>query len=218
MAGPGDRMTAVGLGHMRSSRAHREQAVELLKTAFVQGRLTMDEFEERVGQTLSSLTYGQLAALTADLPAGLAGARPRRAPDGEPVRPPGNAAVKVSVCAIIASDALVIAFFSGNYGFFLGTLAIIVVATLVAGAQVLCSWCDEDSPEIRSRGPSPGGPSPGEPSPGSHDRGGYVRGGYVHGGYVHSGHACQQRFCDGRAHERRVHGQLPGRPTPCAGG
>jgi hypothetical protein len=42
-----------------------------LKAAFVQGRLTRDELDLRVGQALAPRTYAELAALTADLPAGL---------------------------------------------------------------------------------------------------------------------------------------------------
>ena len=48
--------------------------------AFVQGRLTKDEFDLRVGQALTSGTHGDLAALTADIPAGLTGARRRGLP------------------------------------------------------------------------------------------------------------------------------------------
>ena len=39
---------------MRTSRAEREQAIEVLKTAFVQGRLAKDEFEVRAGQALAA--------------------------------------------------------------------------------------------------------------------------------------------------------------------
>jgi len=42
--------------------------VGTLKVAFVQGRLTKDELDARLGQTLASRTYAELAALTADLP------------------------------------------------------------------------------------------------------------------------------------------------------
>jgi len=42
-----------------------------LQAAFVQGRLVKDEFDLRVGQALAPQTYAELAALTADLPAGL---------------------------------------------------------------------------------------------------------------------------------------------------
>ena len=41
----------------------------VLKAAFVQDRLTKDEFDDRVGQALASRTYADLTALTADLPA-----------------------------------------------------------------------------------------------------------------------------------------------------
>jgi hypothetical protein len=47
-----------------------------LKAAFVQGRLDRDELDLRVSQALASRTYAELAAVTADLPAGLAAARP----------------------------------------------------------------------------------------------------------------------------------------------
>jgi len=61
---------------MRASHADREQVIETLKAAFVQGRLDRDEFDLRVGQTFASRTYAELAALTAGIPARLAAARP----------------------------------------------------------------------------------------------------------------------------------------------
>lgn len=42
----------------------------------MQGRLGKDELNARVGQALAARTYADLAALTADLPAGLAAAEP----------------------------------------------------------------------------------------------------------------------------------------------
>jgi hypothetical protein len=42
----------------------------------VQGRLTKDEYDLRVSQVLASRTYGDLAVLTTDIPAGLSGAQP----------------------------------------------------------------------------------------------------------------------------------------------
>ncbi len=81
MAEPPDQMpAAAGRGHLRASHADREQVVGMLKTAFVQGRLTKDELDMRVGQTLASRTYADLAAVTADLPAGLASREPVRKP------------------------------------------------------------------------------------------------------------------------------------------
>jgi len=50
MAGSGDEITAAGgRDHLRASHADREQVVEVLKAAYVQGRLTKDELDARVG-------------------------------------------------------------------------------------------------------------------------------------------------------------------------
>jgi hypothetical protein len=63
-------MAPLGYGHMRSAQADRERAIDVLKAAFAEGRLDQDEYAGRVGQVYASRTYGELAALTADLPAG----------------------------------------------------------------------------------------------------------------------------------------------------
>ena len=78
MAAAGGEMAAGagGRGHLRASHADREQVIGTLKAAFVQGMVAKDEFDLRVGQTLAARTYAELAALTADLPAGLAAAKP----------------------------------------------------------------------------------------------------------------------------------------------
>jgi hypothetical protein len=78
MAGPGDEIAAGAGGHSnrRASQADREQVIEVLKVAFVQGRLAKDEFELRVSQVLASRTYADLAVFTTDVPAGLTGAQP----------------------------------------------------------------------------------------------------------------------------------------------
>ncbi len=82
MTGPGDEVAAdmTGRGRLRASHADREQVIGTLKTAFVQGRLTQDEFDARVDQVYTSRTYAELAEVTTDLPAGPAGTRPPRDP------------------------------------------------------------------------------------------------------------------------------------------
>jgi hypothetical protein len=66
-AGPAGRTAPSGL---RASHADREDVIDTLKAAFVQGRLAKEEFDARVGRTFGSRTYADLAAITADLPAG----------------------------------------------------------------------------------------------------------------------------------------------------
>ena len=88
MSGPGDQTAgAEGRDHgdLRASHADRERVVSALKAAFVEGRLTEDELDARVGQVYASRTYAELAevtaAVTADIPAELAGAGTRSARD-----------------------------------------------------------------------------------------------------------------------------------------
>ena len=78
--GPGDQMAVApdGYGHMRASLADREQAIDTLKAAFAQGRLTKGELDERVARALVPLTYAELASLTDDLPPGLTRVAPLR--------------------------------------------------------------------------------------------------------------------------------------------
>jgi hypothetical protein len=55
---------------MRAASADRERAVDLLKAGFAEGRLDQDEYADRVGRAYAARTYGDLAAITDDLPAG----------------------------------------------------------------------------------------------------------------------------------------------------
>jgi hypothetical protein len=56
-----------GSPQVRASDADRDRVVDVLRAAAVDGRLTADEFEERMETALSSRTLGELAGLTADL-------------------------------------------------------------------------------------------------------------------------------------------------------
>ena len=64
---------------IRASDAERERSVTVLRDAVVEGRLTLEEFSERVGAAQLARTDQELAQLTADLPAA-AVARPATAP------------------------------------------------------------------------------------------------------------------------------------------
>jgi len=59
---------------MRASDADRDQVMEILRGAAGNGRLTPGELDERLAAALSSRTFGELAALTADLVAAQGGA------------------------------------------------------------------------------------------------------------------------------------------------
>lgn len=65
-----------GPGMARASDADRERAVDALSAAFAEGRLTREEHGARVHRAYGSLTRAELAALSADLPAGPQGTPP----------------------------------------------------------------------------------------------------------------------------------------------
>ena len=175
MTGPADEIAA-GQGRWRASHADREQVVDALKAAFVQGRLTADELDERAGQALAARTYADLAALTTDLPADPAPA-PQPAPARQPTPQPaparqpqntaasravkaGAGAIGVAVIALGAAIAVagepaaaaVIAVFM----VVLAAVATAVVASLIHVALKL-----ESRQRSRSRGQHPSGPEPG---------------------------------------------------------
>ncbi|MEV5413890.1 DUF1707 domain-containing protein [Thermopolyspora sp. NPDC052614] len=53
---------------MRASDGDRDRVAEALREHMAQGRLTVEEFNERLELLYTSKTYGELARLTADLP------------------------------------------------------------------------------------------------------------------------------------------------------
>lgn len=67
---------------LRVSDRERERAVDLLSQHAAQGRLTPEELEARIDSAHAARTRGQLAVLTADLPASDRGDHP----DGTPGR------------------------------------------------------------------------------------------------------------------------------------
>ena len=53
---------------MRAGDEDRDRTVTLMREAYAEGRLTADEFQQRMAQAQESKTYGELAALVSDLP------------------------------------------------------------------------------------------------------------------------------------------------------
>ena len=120
---------------LRASHADRERVIDLLKAAFVQGRLVRDEFDARVGQALASRTYGELAAVTADIPAELVGALPRRPPVRARRRISMNTAVTGGACVVVLAHAgMMAALFAGS------AVAVILVVVFIVLATILAIW------------------------------------------------------------------------------
>jgi uncharacterized protein DUF1707 len=60
---------------MRASDGDREHAAEMLRDAYAAGRIDLGELHDRAGAAYAATTWGELRALTADLPAGQVGSR-----------------------------------------------------------------------------------------------------------------------------------------------
>ena len=159
VTGPGHEkaLGAAGLGHLRASHTDREQVIDTLKAAFVQGRLTKDELDARAGQAFAARTYADLAALTTDLPAGLAGAAPPRAQAGRPV---SNAA-KAGTWLIFAVAVPVVLSFLGGGQLFLLLTPFYFMALAFLGAEIATSR-QAKGPQHRQLPPG-GAPRPGRP-------------------------------------------------------
>jgi DUF1707 SHOCT-like domain/Domain of unknown function (DUF4190) len=59
-------------GQMRAADVDRDRVVGFLTTAYGEGRLTKDEYDDRVGSALAARTYAELDQLVSDLPTGSA--------------------------------------------------------------------------------------------------------------------------------------------------
>jgi hypothetical protein len=105
---------AAGRNRLRASDSDRERVVDMLKAAFVQGRLTKDELDERIGQTLASRTWGDLSALTDDIPAWPLPRLVRKPARPEP-SPPAHAVVKAVACALVALATVSVAGMPGMW-------------------------------------------------------------------------------------------------------
>jgi DUF1707 SHOCT-like domain len=154
MVGPGDEISAAGAGDhspLRASHADREQVIDVLKAAFVDGRLAKDEFDLRIGQVLAA--YADLDALTADIPAPAqptaarpTAARLAAAPPPAPARAPDNKKLIARGAATGASLTMVLGVVlgvaAGNpaLGLFLGAFAGSFVAVLLTGFLTLLCW------------------------------------------------------------------------------
>ena len=158
-AEPGDQgaAEAAARGYLRASHADREHVIDVRKAAFVQGRLTKAELDARAGRAFAARTYADLAALTADVPAGLADAVPTGRAARAQTRPPMSNAAKAGICVAIAVAVAVIVSIPTGGAALLVFVPWYLTALLAAGAQMLLNWHDHRS----RRGQLPPRPAPG---------------------------------------------------------
>jgi Domain of unknown function (DUF1707) len=148
-AEPEDQMAvaAADRSGLRASHADREHVIDMLKVAFVHSRVTKDEFDARVGQAFTSRTYAELAAVTADIPAGQIADQPPGKTVRAQARPPVSHAAKARRCVVIALAMMTMATFAPGGPALLLFAPLCLTALMVAAAQILAS-----QHEKRSRG------------------------------------------------------------------
>lgn len=158
---------AGALGQLRTSHADREQAIDVLKAAFAQGRLTKDEFDSRVGQVFASRTYADLDVPTADIPDGVTSAQPPAEHAHEPGRVLSfkTAAFVGAVGAGPSMASAAVALLQAGRGpavagVLLVGLTGLFVTGLLAALLMLLSWVVRRPQKGAAQGPPPGPASP----------------------------------------------------------
>jgi hypothetical protein len=155
--------TAGKPGQLRTSHADRDQAINVLKAAFVQGRLAKQEFDLRVGQVLASRTYADLRALTSDIPGWVTSAPSA----DEPARAPGRAlsfktAAGVGAVGAVPSMASAAVAMTQSSGVpaVVGVLVVgltgVLVTVLLAALLVVLSWAVRRLQGAPEQGPPSG--------------------------------------------------------------
>jgi hypothetical protein len=93
---------------LRASDDDREQVAERLRQATGEGRLSPEELEQRLGTLFRARTYGEIDALTADLPSGRGRAPARARPQPLIRRLPVPAQVVLIPLAVAMAVAAVV--------------------------------------------------------------------------------------------------------------
>jgi uncharacterized protein DUF1707 len=130
-----------GSGGMLASEADREATQAVLKQAYEDERLTLDEFESRVGRAVAARTQGELAKLTRDIPAPPAGPVP-----GGPV-PDGPR-------------------FNRSWLLIGGIIAVVGIGLVVGLVQAFSSMAKQEQGGTSAAGPAGSASNPGPPSTG----------------------------------------------------
>jgi Domain of unknown function (DUF1707) len=121
---------------LRASDADRDRTVEELRTHAADGRLTVEELEERVQRALASRTLGELEVLTRDLP-------DRALPS--PPSPRRRRSSRPAIRTFLAVSVLLVAIWAlTGAGYFWPVWPIVGWGFFVIGPPNHCRWLIPD--------------------------------------------------------------------------
>jgi Domain of unknown function (DUF1707) len=219
---------AAGDDQLRAGDADRERVIETLKTAFVHGRLTKDELDTRAGQALSARTHADLAALTSDISASPAAARPLSPLAPAHRRPPARARRRRPLVRAAAGSGACLAFAFGVILLAANVLdpnglgnpnapwsdlcRLVALVSMFAAVCIAANGVSKAVEQRRSRTQLPPGPGPALPGPDSAQRGGAGRGPLPRG--PRDGQAPPAELRADEPRQRRRH--VPARTAPAA--
>ena len=156
---------AADAGRFRASHADREQVIDALADAFVQGRLAKGEFDSRVGQAFAARTHADLAPLTADLPPVPSGFRGK--PSWRPEdTTPRNSARAIAAATVLTGGVWAGALLSGTVSQLAGGVALALTfvwlgIVCLCGSVLLESQLDKRRRRQLGSGPGDAGQPPG---------------------------------------------------------
>jgi hypothetical protein len=123
------------LSRIRISDADRSEVIELLQRATAEGRLDLDELDDRVTSALAARTWSDLDPLIDDLPV-VVPPEPEEEDDDQPRT--SSAAVHAGSVVTVAAGALAIAgAFVTPWGALLGIVSAVLGAVLLLGPKEL---------------------------------------------------------------------------------
>lgn len=119
---------------IRTSDADREQVAARLRDHFAEGRLTQEEFDERLTTALNAKTFGELRQVLTDLPDPKLAAYQPKGPAGGPglgYRPPVMFRRRPRVFPLLVLTLLAIALFSGAGAAVLAVKVVAIIAMVM---------------------------------------------------------------------------------------
>ena len=145
MSGPEEQLAR---SRLRASHTDREQVIGLLKTAFVHGRLTKEEFDGRMDRAFAARTYAELTRLTDDLP--VLSAAPGRLPvqacprplADKDVREGGRAIAHTVVITVLLWAAAIVTFNGALFIAAFGATCTVLAISALTGSRILGLWLD----------------------------------------------------------------------------